>query len=71
MTLEEARSFYAAHGMDQDTADAVFARIDIDRDGFLTHAEVTDIVRQFYFSSDPQVPGNWLFGPFPGIVVEA
>jgi pimeloyl-ACP methyl ester carboxylesterase len=57
VTLAEARLFYAAHG--------------IDSDGFLTHAEATDIVTQFYFSSDPHVPGNWLFGPFAEVVLDA
>jgi pimeloyl-ACP methyl ester carboxylesterase len=64
VTREEARLFYAAHGLDRETADAVFTRIDLDSDGFLTQAEAADIVTQFYYSSDPDVPGNWLFGPF-------
>jgi Ca2+-binding EF-hand superfamily protein len=68
VTLDEAREFYVACGMSEAVAETVFARIDLDNDGFLTQAEVTDIVTQYYFSSDPQVPGNWLFGPFPGIM---
>jgi hypothetical protein len=64
VTRDEARLFYTAHGIDAEASDAIFARIDLDGDGFLTFAEATDIVTQFFFSSDPGVPGNWLFGPF-------
>jgi Ca2+-binding EF-hand superfamily protein len=40
-----------------------FARIDRDGDGALSKAEVLSMIREFYYSSDPDAAGNYMFGP--------
>ena len=65
VSKEEHRAFCNAVGLDQAQIDSSFSKLDVDGDGFLPEEEVMDMVLEFYFSDDPQVSGNWLFGPVP------
>jgi Ca2+-binding EF-hand superfamily protein len=40
-----------------------FNRIDVDGDGFLSKEEVLSMIQDFLYSSDPNKPGNYMFGP--------
>ena len=40
-----------------------FAKIDLNQDGFLSREELLSSLREFYDSDDPDVPGNYMFGP--------
>jgi Ca2+-binding EF-hand superfamily protein len=42
---------------------AAFRRLDTDSDGGLSVAELVTAIRAYYIGTDPQAPGNWLFGP--------
>lgn len=64
ITEDEVRQFYAAYSIDEDLAPAAFRKLDLSGDGHISKSEVIDAVAQFYFSSDPDAPGNWLLGTF-------
>lgn len=64
ITLAENKAFYKAYGIDEKEADKVFPKLDLNADGHISRAELTDLVTQFFFGSDPEAPGNWLFGQF-------
>jgi Ca2+-binding EF-hand superfamily protein len=42
---------------------AAFNRIDTDGDGTLSTQELVAAIRAYYIGTDPEAPGNWLFGP--------
>ena len=63
ITIDEQRKFFEAYGIDPDLADTVFPMWDTDENGFVSTAELAEVVRQFFYSADPDSPGNWLFGP--------
>lgn len=46
-----------------EAADA-FRRLDLNQDGYLSQEELFENLKEFYFSDDPNAPGNWFFGPF-------
>lgn len=43
--------------------DETFACIDLDGDGVLSKEEVLSMLREFYYSDDPNATGNYMFGP--------
>ncbi|AFY74239.1 hypothetical protein Syn7502_02231 [Synechococcus sp. PCC 7502] len=43
--------------------DETFSKIDLNGDGTLSNAEVMSMIEEFYFSSDPNKAGNYMFGP--------
>ncbi|MFI6511468.1 EF-hand domain-containing protein [Streptosporangium sp. NPDC050855] len=52
-----------AFGTPRQDAAAAFARLDGDGDGAVSVRDLVEATRQFYTSADPDVAGNWLFGP--------
>ena len=46
-----------------EAADA-FRRLDLNQDGYLSREELFENLQEYYFSNDPDAPGNWFFGPF-------
>lgn len=53
----------AAFGTSRENVAAAFERLDGDGDGMVSVGELVEATRQFYTSTDPDVAGNWLFGP--------
>ncbi|MER6829347.1 EF-hand domain-containing protein [Streptosporangium sp. NPDC000563] len=53
----------AAFGTPREDVRATFERLDGDGDGVVSVGELVEATRQFYTSADPDVVGNWLFGP--------
>lgn len=45
-------------------AASVFSKLDTDQNGFLTNAEVLQMIFDFYHSDQPEVPANSMFGPY-------
>jgi hypothetical protein len=44
-------------------ANEAFRKLDWDGDGYLNRDEVLRNVEEFFYSEDPESPGNWLVGP--------
>lgn len=70
ITLAEHRVFCRVFGFDPALADAIFPRWDTDGDGFVSVEELAAVVRQFFYATEPEAPGNWLFGPLASTVEE-
>ncbi|MEZ4734624.1 MAG: EF-hand domain-containing protein [Caldilineaceae bacterium] len=51
------------HVTEAEAADA-FRRLDLDRDGYLSREELFQNMQEYYFTDDPDAPGNWFFGPY-------
>ncbi|MEU8637648.1 EF-hand domain-containing protein [Amycolatopsis sp. NPDC048633] len=58
---EYHRLIAAWSGVDTPTEE-VFARLDLDGDGRLSHAEFTGHWYEFWAGDDPAAPGSWVFG---------
>ncbi|MBB5872809.1 Ca2+-binding EF-hand superfamily protein [Allocatelliglobosispora scoriae] len=59
---DEFESFLTAMGVDAGDASAAFDQIDTDGTGALTLDEITEALRDFYTSPDPDALGNALYG---------
>ncbi|SEG36970.1 Ca2+-binding protein, EF-hand superfamily [Nonomuraea solani] len=65
VTQEEyVRLLTAICELDQPRAAEAFDKLDVGRKGHLSREELHHAVKEFYFSTDPQAPGNWTFGSF-------
>jgi Ca2+-binding EF-hand superfamily protein len=64
VSVEEWREFFRCYSIDPAEADDCFGRYDLNGDGFVSRSELVDLVGQFYLSSDPAAPGNYLFGGY-------
>lgn len=40
-----------------------FQKMDLDGSGHITEEELQQLTYDFYYSDDPEAPGNWLLGP--------
>ncbi|TYB57638.1 EF-hand domain-containing protein [Nonomuraea sp. PA05] len=63
LDLEEFQRFQSAFGTSPQDAELAFKKIDTDGSGALSIEELVEAGRQFYLSADPDLTGNWLFGP--------
>lgn len=62
ISRREYREFCRAYRIELPAKGDTFSRLDRDGDGRITRSEMLDLVSDFYFSDDPQAPGNRLFG---------
>lgn len=62
VSVEEWREFFRCYSIDPDEADRCFDKYDLNGDGHVSRSELVDLVGQFYLSSDPEAPGNFLYG---------
>ncbi len=60
---DEFANFYGAYGLSAALSRQVFMDLDVDGDGAISRAELTEMAHQFYRSDDPDAPGNRLYGP--------
>lgn len=60
--LEEYRTILKVFGIDEDVADEVFPRLDLNGDGHISRTEFAQLVQEYFAGDDRQAPGNWLFG---------
>ena len=52
-----------AFGVSSEVAQQSFAKLDREGQGFLSQANLTDAMREFFVDDNESAPGNWLFGP--------
>jgi len=60
---EEYAQWLSRWGVDERVALDCFARLDLNGDGHLFVDEFVTLVAEYFQSSDPRSPGNWLLGP--------
>jgi Ca2+-binding EF-hand superfamily protein len=70
ITLAEHRTFCRVFGFDPALADTIFPMWDTDANGFVSTDELAEVVRQFFYATDAEAPGNWLFGPMSSSIDE-
>ena len=63
LNAEEWANWFMALGVTRGDTAATFRRIDHNRDGHITRAEVLGAIEEFYHGNNPDAPGTWLFGP--------
>ncbi len=61
---QEYRDLMASVLIDAATADASFARLDLNGDGRISRDEFTQLYLEFFTSDDPEAPGSRFWGPF-------
>ena len=61
---DEFCDFYGVYGLSSALARQVFLELDVDGDAVISYGELMDMVHQFYRGTDPDAPGNQLFGPY-------
>jgi Ca2+-binding EF-hand superfamily protein len=64
VSVAEWRDFFRCYAVDPAEADQCFPKYDLNGDGYVSRSELVDLVGQFYLSSDPDAPGNLLFGRY-------
>jgi Ca2+-binding EF-hand superfamily protein len=62
ISFDEYRSLFKLYDADPAPAEEAFSVLDADHDGFLSRADVTKIVEEYWYSEDPAAAGNWIFG---------
>jgi EF-hand domain pair len=60
---EEWANFFRVYNIPVIYVEETFAKIDLDGNGVLTKDEVLSMIKDFYFSNDPDASGNYMFGP--------
>ena len=48
----------------KDLTEKALQKLDLNRNGILSKEEVLQLTREFFYSDDPDAPGNWALGPF-------
>ncbi|NEO93010.1 MAG: hypothetical protein F6K56_23390 [Moorea sp. SIO3G5] len=62
LDLEEYRQFYRTSGHDENMANEVFKRLNFKDDDSITKEKHIELIDQFFYSEDPEAPGNFIFG---------
>lgn len=63
LNIGEWTALQARLGTPAEEAQASYYLIDSDASGYLTRGEILEAVREYYTATDPDAPGNHLFGP--------
>jgi Ca2+-binding EF-hand superfamily protein len=71
LEVEELAAWFNAYGVCADDAQRAFKTLDRNGDGVLDPHEVHKAIEEYYTSDDPEAPGNQIFGPLPGTVVQS
>ncbi|MEU9945945.1 EF-hand domain-containing protein [Streptomyces lavendulae] len=63
LSREEYVALYEVLGVSPEQSAPAFDRLDLDGDGVISHHEYRTAIVDFYLSTDPNAPGNYLLGP--------
>jgi len=59
---DEYRDMFRVYGINEAYLENGFGKLDINGDGQLSKNEIIKGMTDFFLSSDPEAPGNWIFG---------
>lgn len=62
---EYVKWYTALMSIPPEEAAEAFSHLDRDGSGYLSHEEMREAVQEYYFSEDPDAPGNWMTGRPP------
>lgn len=62
ISVEEYTEMLAAWKISNAEANAIYAKLDINGDGLISKEELKQLYEQFYYSEDPESPGNYVHG---------
>lgn len=62
--LQEFKVFYMSETSDETLTEEVFAKLDLNSNGYIDKHEMFQHLQDFYESDDPEAPGNFLYGPY-------
>ena len=62
--IEEFKVFYMSEVSDEALTEEVFAKLDLDSNGYIDKDEMFQHLQDFYESDDPEAPGNFIYGPY-------
>ncbi|MFJ3882445.1 EF-hand domain-containing protein [Streptomyces sp. NPDC090077] len=63
LSRDEYVAMYQALGVPAEQSGPAFEKVDRDGDGIISHHEYRTAIVDFYLSTDPHAPGNYLLGP--------
>ncbi|EGJ32782.1 MULTISPECIES: EF-hand domain-containing protein [Moorena] len=64
ISRQEYKQGFLSHFSDGNLTDEIFSKLDLNGDGHLSKEEVLQHVHDFFYSDDPEAPGNWILGPY-------
>ncbi len=62
VSRDEFTKFYQVYEIDTEEAHQAFLHLDLNKNGYLTKDELTILLNEFFYSENPQSPGNWFWG---------
>eukprot|EP01121_Diplochlamys_sp_Union-15-3_P015698 TRINITY_DN5237_c0_g1_i2.p1 TRINITY_DN5237_c0_g1~~TRINITY_DN5237_c0_g1_i2.p1 ORF type:complete len:183 (-),score=33.15 TRINITY_DN5237_c0_g1_i2:48-596(-) len=58
---EEYTKAVSIYAISPEQAKIAYSHLDVNHDGTISHTELNQLVKEYFFSSDPIAAGNWLF----------
>ena len=62
ISLDEYTQMFEIYGIETSHSLFSFQKLDLNDDGYLSKVEMTQAFKEYFLSSDPEAPGNWIFG---------
>mgnify|MGYP006274069733 CR=1 FL=1 len=64
ITKDEYQDMFKVYDIDMKYLDMGFRKLDFNDDGQISKTELISGFSDFFLSSDPEAPGNWIFGDY-------
>jgi Ca2+-binding EF-hand superfamily protein len=59
---DEYVRMFEVYNIDSSTSKSCFDKLDTSKDNLISKEELAQALKEFFFSSDENAPGNWIFG---------